>query len=160
VKKTSSEKANNKTFRIYKIYIKDVSFETPNSPDVFVEEWKPSIDLQIATDARKLRKSTYEVTLALTVTTRMNEKTAYLVEIHEAGIFGLRGYEGDHLDYMLHSYCPNILYPFAREAAVNLVQKGGFEQLILLPIDFDNLHQQTLEAARQTDEKDTGEEDS
>ena len=149
----SSDEADNKIFKIYKIYLKDVSFETPNTPDIFTVKWDPKIELQVSNDSTMVRKSTYEVVLSVLVTVKVGKKTAYLVEINHAGIFGLRGYTDEQLDYMLNSYCPNILYPFAREAAVGMVQKGGFEQLILLPVDFDTLHLKQLEGARMADEK-------
>ncbi|MEJ2645133.1 MAG: protein-export chaperone SecB [Gammaproteobacteria bacterium] len=138
-------------FAIQKIYLKDASLETPNSPTVFTQEWNPEINLQLNSDATAVAEDVHEVVLSLTVTAKLGEKTAFLAEIQQAGIFTLQGFEQNDLGPMLGAYCPSVLYPFAREAVADLVAKGGFPQLLLSPINFDALYaQRSQEAQAQT----------
>jgi len=129
-------------FAILRIYLKDVSFETPNSPAVFTQEFKPEINLQLQTSVTELEDGLHEVVLNLTVTSKQDEKTGFLVEIQQAGIFRVSGFDNAQKGHMLGAYCPNTLYPFAREAVTDLVAKGGFPQLVLAPINFDALFAQ------------------
>lgn len=131
-------------FDIQRIYVKDISFETPNSPAIFTVEWKPEINLDINTTASKLGEGVYEVVLRVTATAKVSDKTAFLIEVNQAGIFTVSGFEGDHLTHTLHSYCPNILFPYAREVVSDLVNKGSFPALNLAPINFDALFAQHL----------------
>lgn len=134
-------------FEIQKIFQKDISFEAPNSPQIFTQEWKPDTNVQITTEAKTLEKNVREVVLNITVTTKSGDKTAYLVEIQQAGIFTMKGFEEQQLGHLLGSYCPNILFPFARELVAELIAKGGFPHLLLAPVNFDVLyaqHQQHL----------------
>ncbi len=131
-------------FEIQKIYLKDVSVETPNSPLIFTEQWKPEVNLQLNHTANGIAEQVHEVVLTLTVTAKQADKTAYLVEIKQAGIFGLRGFSGDQLGAMLGAYCPNMLFPYAREAISSLIQKSGFPPLLLNPVNFDALYMQQL----------------
>lgn len=140
-------------FEIQRIYTKDISFESPNSPKIFLEkEWQPeiSVDLNVAHD--KLDDTTYEVTLTVTCTAKANEKTAFLAEIKQAGIFAITGFEEEQVDHMLGAFCPNILFPYAREVVSDTVNRGSFPQLLLAPINFDALFQQQKEAAQQAQE--------
>ena len=137
---TKSEK-----FVIQNIYIKDISFETPNSPQIFMEQWKPKLELEISNDIKQLNDELFEIVLNLTATVKIEEKTAFLVEVHQAGLFVIQGFPNDRMSYMLNAYCPNVLFPFARETAANLVIKGGFQPLWLSPINFDALYAQQLE---------------
>lgn len=127
-------------FEIQKLYLKDVSFETPNSPQVFTGEWKPETNVELSTEAQKLDENVHEVVLTITVTVRVNEKIAYLVEAKQAGIFTLTGFAADQLGHLLGSYCPNVLFSFAREAIADLIVKGGFPHFFLNPINFDLLY--------------------
>jgi len=129
-------------FVIQNVYIKDVSFETPNSPQIFMEQWKPKLELEISNDIKQLNDEMFEIVLNLTSTVKVEEKTAFLVEIHQAGLFAIKGFPNDRMSYMLNAYCPTILFPFAREAVANLVIKGGFQPLWLSPINFDALYAQ------------------
>ena len=129
-------------FAIHRVYLKDVSFETPNSPAVFSQEFKPEINLQLNTSVNRLEDDVFEVVLNLTVTSREGERTGFLVEVQQAGIFTLSGFDEAQKGSMLGAYCPNILFPFAREAISDLVVKGGFPQLLLAPINFDALYAQ------------------
>jgi preprotein translocase subunit SecB len=142
-------------FAIQNIYVKDLSFEAPNSPQIFMEQWKPQLELEMSNQINQLNEELYEVVLNLTATVKVADKTAFLVELHQAGIFTLVGFPDDKLSYMLNSYCPNILFPFARETVSNAVTRGGFQPLWLAPINFDALYAQQLQkkqeqAAQQT----------
>lgn len=134
-----------KQFAIQKIYTKDISFETPNSPKVFTQKWEPALDLNLGTHVDPLENSMYEVALTITVTVKVGESTAYLVEIIQAGIFSIAGFSEQEMGPMLGSFCPNILFPYAREVISDLVNKGGFPQLILAPVNFDALYMQHLQ---------------
>ncbi len=136
-------------FAIQKIYTKDISFETPHSPDIFREQWQPQINVDLNTKGTTLEEGVYEVVLALTVTAKLEEKTAFLVEIQQAGIFTIKGINETDLPVMLGSFCPNILFPYAREVISDLVTKGGFPQLLLAPVNFDALFAQHQEKMRQ-----------
>lgn len=133
-------------FQITKLYIKDVSFESPRAVEVFStgDGWKPDINLQLNTEVKPLQQDMFEVVLALTVTAKLQDETAFLVELHQAGVFVLKGFEKAAHRYMLGSYCPQVLFPFARQAIADLVAKGGFPQLLLSPINFDALYAKHL----------------
>jgi preprotein translocase subunit SecB len=136
-------------FGIQNIYIKDISFEAPNSPEIFTEKWKPQLEMEMSNNIKELNEETYEVVLNLTVTVKAEEKTAFLVEIHQGGIFALKGFPKDKLSYMLNSYCPNILFPYARETVSSIVTRGGFQALWLAPLNFDALYSQPLQQQQQ-----------
>jgi len=129
-------------FGIQRIYIKDTSFESPAAPKIFLEQWQPELDMNLNTKTQKLEDNTHEVILTVTVTVKMKDKTVFVVEVHQAGIFTIQNFPEDQLKHMLGSFCPNILYPYAREAITDLVIKGGFPQLYLAPINFEALYQQ------------------
>lgn len=126
-------------FELKRIYLKDVSFETPNSPSIFLGEWMPKIDFQLATETHPLENNHFEVVLKVTVTCSVADRTAFLVEIHQAGIFVLQGFSDQEMTYMIGSHCPQILFPYAREAISDLVAKGSFPQFLLTPVNFDHL---------------------
>ncbi len=139
-------------FTIQRIYVKDVSFETPHAPEIFREEWKPEVNVDLQTKTNRLEDTIYEVVLHLTVTVKMGERVAFLVEVHEAGIFTLKGFAQDQLAHALGSMCPNILYPYARETISDIVIRGGFPQLLLAPVNFDALYLQHLEQQKKGNE--------
>lgn len=141
--------AGEKQFAIQKIYTKDISFETPNSPKVFTQKWEPSLDLNLGTHVENLENSMYEVSLSITVTVKITDTVAYLVEIKQAGIFTIAGFSEQEMSPMLGSFCPNVLFPYAREVISDLVNKGGFPQLILAPVNFDALYMQHLQQNQQ-----------
>ncbi len=132
-------------FGIQKIYVKDISFETPNSPMIFQEEWKPTVNMDIANSASRIAEDLYEVVLSITVTVISEEKTMYLIEAQQAGIFHIAGFSDEITGRMLATSCPNILFPFAREIIADLVTRGGFPQLLLAPVNFDALYQQEIQ---------------
>lgn len=133
-------------FDIKKVYLKDISFESPNAPDIFVEkEWTPDLDVQMHTKSRRIGKGLYEVVLYVTVTAKLGEKAAYLVEVQQAGLFQVDGFERDDKRGLLGSYCPGVLHPFAREAVADQISKGGFPPHMLGPVNFEALYQRHLE---------------
>lgn len=134
---------------IQKIYVKDLSFEAPSTPEVFTREWKPAAEIQLANKASKLNENTHEVVLTITVTVRCEDKTAYLVEVQQAGIFNIAGFPDQVMPALLATVCPNILFPFAREAICDLVIRGGFPQLLLSPVNFEALYAQELARQRE-----------
>lgn len=131
-----------KQFSIQKIYTKDISFETPNAPKIFTSDWKPNVDFNLGTNVENLEATLYEISLTVTVTVKTADTTAYLVEATQAGIFTLAGFTNQEIGPMLGSFCPNILFPYAREVVSDLVIKGGFPQLLLAPVNFDALYAQ------------------
>lgn len=137
--------ANGPMFNIQRIYVKDVSFEAPNTPHIFKEDWKPEVQVDLQTNAKKLEEGIFDVDLHITVQVQMGEKTAFLVEVMQAGIFHIEGLTKEQRNHALGSMCPNILYPYAREAISDIVTRGGFPQLLLAPVNFDALYMQHLE---------------
>lgn len=135
-------------FAIQKIYLKDISFEAPHTPLVFTEKWAPNIDLQLSSASHNIDETLYEVVLTVTVTAKLGDKSAFLVEVQQAGIFTIQGV-GENLGHILGSFCPNILFPFARETVADLVTRGGFPQLLLAPVNFDALYAQHLQRVQQ-----------
>jgi preprotein translocase subunit SecB len=134
-------------FSIQRIYLKDVSYEAPGIPEAFRQEWNPRNELNLNTQVKALGDDAYEVVLTLTLTTKTGERTAYLVEVHQAGIFGLKGFSEQEKAPLLGAYCPATLFPYAREIISDLVAKGSFPQMVLQPINFDAMflqHQQEL----------------
>lgn len=138
-------------FKIQRVYVKDVSYESPQTPAVFVgnTQWQPQVALHLNTESTRLENDLYECVLTVTATVKLGESTAYLIEVKQAGLFLVRGFEDGRMGPMLGSFCPNLLFPFAREEIASLVQKGGFPQLLLDPVNFDALYAQHLESAKQ-----------
>ena len=137
-----------KSIQPLKIYLKDVSFETPNSPAIFLKEWKPNLEFQVGNSAALTNDGQHEVVLALTVTVTVNGETAYLAEVHQAGIFSITGHEPDEVQRLHNVFCNRFLYPYACAALSDLVTKGGFPQLLLSPINFDLMYKKQLEEAQ------------
>lgn len=137
--------ANAPHFEIHRIYVKDLSFEAPNTPHTFTETWKPEVQLNLETKSNRLQDNQHEVVLTITANVSSNSKSAFLVEVHQAGIFLISGLPQDQLHHTLGSFCPNILFPYAREAISDLVVRGGFPQLLLAPVNFDVLYNQHVE---------------
>jgi len=129
-------------FSLQKIYIKDVSFETPHTPEIFRLDWAPAVNMQISSGATHINDEVVEIVLTVTVTTTLGEKTAYLVEAHIAGIFKFKDFPQNAVEHMVATTCPNILFPFARELVCDLVTRGGFPQLLLAPVNFEALYAQ------------------
>ena len=146
---TAANEQEQARFIIQKIYTKDISFETPNSPDIFREEWQPQLDLQLGNEYSRVDDENHEIVLTVTVTAKVGEKTAFLAEVKQAGIFSLIGYSDEEMGPLVGSYCPNTLFPFAREVISDIVTKGGFPQLVLSPVNFDALYMHQVEQAQQ-----------
>ncbi|CAM5213591.1 protein-export chaperone SecB [Alishewanella longhuensis] len=132
-------------FAIQRIFVKDISFEAPNAPAIFRKEWKPEVKLDLDTRSEKIDENIYQVILSLTVTTTVGEETAFLCEVQQAGIFSIGQLEETQMAHMLAAFCPNILFPYAREAVSSLVNRGTFPQLNLAPVNFDALFAQYLQ---------------
>jgi preprotein translocase subunit SecB len=145
----------NQQFAIQKIYLKDVSFESPNTPQAFTDgEWQPQINVQINSSNQVIAQDTYEVVLDITVTAKHDENTAFLVEVKQAGIFTISGFPQENLGGMVGAFCPETLFPYAREAVSELISKGGFPQLLLAPVNFNALYTQQLQQQQAAAQKD------
>ena len=145
---------DNKTIRRpQKIYLKDVSFESPNSPELFTTKWEPKLGVEINNSVSVLNDDLYEVILTVTATVSVDDKTAFLAEVHQAGIFFLKGHEPDILQRVQQVYCLNTLYPYVCAALSDLVTKGGFPQLLLPPMNFLSLYAQKLQKNLDEQEK-------
>lgn len=136
------------TFQIQRIYTKDISFEAPNAPHVFQKDWQPEVKLDLDTASSQLADDVYEVVLRVTVTASLGEETAFLCEVQQGGIFSIAGIEGTQMAHCLGAYCPNILFPFLREAVNDMVTKGSFPQLLLTPINFDAEFEANMQRAQ------------
>lgn len=133
-------------FEINRIYIKDLSLESPNSPEIFKQGWEPEINLKLDNALNKLEEDgLYEISLTVTVTATLKDKTVYVVEVEKAGIFTISGFEDEQIAYIVGALVPNILFPYARETVSSLTQKAGFPPMVLNPIDFNTLFQQQME---------------
>ncbi|MSR14767.1 MAG: protein-export chaperone SecB [Gammaproteobacteria bacterium] len=133
---------------IQKIYVKDLSFEAPNSPAVFAEQLNPTLDLHFGNATSLLAPDVHEVVLTVTATVKLGEKVIYLIEVKQAGIFNITGFHAQHMPMILATAGPNILFPFAREAICDVVTKGGFPQLLIAPVNFEMLYAQEVQRRR------------
>ncbi len=148
---SEEQKNDSRQVAIQKIYVKDSSLEVPNSPEIFTREWKPSVDVQLNTGVKRLSDDTHDVVITVTVTAKLEEQTAYLAEVQQAGVFVVRGFSSKEDEAaILGAYCPNLLFPFAREAIADLVAKAGFPHFLLQPVNFDALYQQHVNQARES----------
>ena len=140
----AAEANNGPAFTVEKIYVKDVSFESPNSPVIFNENVQPELQLNLNQKVQRLSETAFEVVLGVTLSCKAGDKTAYVAEVQQAGVFGLAGFDAAGLDAMLGAHCPNILYPYARQAISELINGGGFPPFYLQPINFDALYAEGL----------------
>ncbi|MFK8019215.1 MAG: protein-export chaperone SecB [Pseudomonadales bacterium] len=140
---------NEQQFALKRIYVKDLSFEVPNGAESFAgaSDWQPKMNLDLNTGTKQLDEQHYEVALRITLTATHEEKTAYVAEVQQAGVFMCANF-GENLHQLLGSVCPGILFPYAREAIDNMVTRGSFPALMLAPINFDAFYQQAMEKAR------------
>ncbi|MGA9332754.1 MAG: protein-export chaperone SecB [Rudaea sp.] len=130
---------------LQKVYIKDASFEVPGAPHIFQEQGQPQIQLNLSQKIGTLAADVYEVVLTVTVTCKLAEKTAYLAEVQQAGVFGLNGFDNANRDAILATYCPNTLFPYARQAVSDLIQNGGFPPFLMQPINFESLYAEQMQ---------------
>lgn len=140
-------------FAIQRVYTKDISFESPKTPQIFTEQWTPEVKMEINTDAKAVNETVYEVGLKVTVTVQHKDTVAFLIEVMQAGLFTLKDFEAAQRNQMLGSFCPNILYPYAREVISSLAAHGGFPALYLSPINFDALYAQHVQKLKEAGEK-------
>ena len=151
----AEEQTAEKRLSIGKIYLKDFSFESPQAPEVFRQpDWKPQTDLNLRSSHTTVADDHHEVILTITIEAKAEDKTFFLIELQQAGLFEIAGYEGEEFGAIIGSFCPNILFPYARETIASLIQKGGFPEFILQPINFDALYLQgkQQQAAAQAEE--------
>ena len=139
-------------FAIEKLYVKDLSLEVPNAPAIFLESESPEVGLQLQTGVQRLGEDAFEVTLSVTVTAKLGEKTLFLVEVAQAGLFRIRNVPEENIDPLLAIACPNILFPYAREVVSDSVSRAGLAPVILQPVNFEALYasrvQQEQESAK------------
>lgn len=147
--------APQQAFGIQKIYTKDISFESPNSPAIFTHEFQPQLSVDLNVESKKLQDDVYHVVIRVTATTKVEENTAFLCEVEQAGIFTLQGFNDAELSYMLGVQCPNALFPYARETISDLVTRGGFPQLLLEPVNFEAMYANHMQQQGQQAESTT-----
>ena len=154
----AQEQAPQQQFTLQRIYTKDVSFESPTTPQIFRQNWQPAINVDLNTKSSRVdEQGNHEVVLTLTITAKIGEETAFLVEVQQAGIFYVVGIEGEPLRQVLATVGPNILFPYARESIDALVVKGGFPPMMLAPVNFDALYRQALAQQAQQEAAGTAE---
>lgn len=152
----ADEQQPGQQFGLQRIYIRDVSFEAPEGPNPFAQQWQPTMNLDLNAKNTKVDGEHFEVVLTLTLTAKHDEATAYLVEVQQAGVFMCKGIEDQQLHQVLGSLCPSILFPYARETIDSMVIKGGFPAVMLAPINFDAFYQQALERAQKQQKEQQG----
>jgi len=142
---SGADGSNQQHLAIHKIYLKDASLESPSSPDVFRSSWNPQTHLDLDSRAKQIdEEGNFEVVLRITVTAKLEDHTAFLVEIQQAGIFAVQGFDEATHHGILGSYCPSILFPYAREVISDLTSKAGFPPTVLAPVNFDALYAEKL----------------
>ena len=134
---------------VQKIYLKDVSFEAPSAPAIFQEQVQPRIDMNLTQKVSNVGENLFEVVLAVTITCKAGDKTAYLCEVQQAGVFGCAGFDPVQLDAVLGTYCPHVLFPYVRQVISDLIQSGGFPPLFLQPINFEQVYAESLKRRQQ-----------
>lgn len=138
-----SDEQNLPQLALERIYVKDMSLEVPGA-DVFTREWQPELDINLSSSAEKLDDEHYQIVLTVNVTANNGGTTAFIAEVHQAGIFMLQNIPEDQLSAILGAYCPNVLFPYAREVVSDIVTRGSFPQLLLAPVNFDQAYQETM----------------
>lgn len=138
----TQQQPGERQFALRSIYIKDLSYEAPNTPEIFRQEWKPETSLHLDIKLAKLAEDTHEIVLTVTVTTKIGEQTAYLIELQQAGIVSVAGFGPEEMGPLFYVYCPSLLFPYARQAVSDLVVKGGFPHLVLQHVSFDAIYAQ------------------
>ncbi len=144
---TKKQDADKAQFAIQRVYLKDLSFETPQGAAAFQKQWKPKVNQDLNTKTNKIDDNTYEVSLRVTITMADGEETIYLVEAEQAGLFTIQGFTDEQLPQVLNTTCPSILFPYLRETLDNIIIKGSFPALMLPPINFDALFASAVQQA-------------
>ena len=142
-----------RVFQVQKLYIKDLSFESPNSPAAFRWTWQPDVDVQMENAATNLEDDFFETTISVTVTVKVEGRTAFLIEVVQGGMFQIAGFNEAELNNLLGSTCPNVLFPYVREVISDVCVRGGFPQMLLSPVNFEMLYQRQLQQQSQAAEK-------
>lgn len=142
----SDEQQAQRQFLVQRIYIKDLSFEAPNTPHIFQEEWAPEINVGLGSEANRLGDDQYELVLKVNVEAKHGDKTVFLVEVQQAGVFQASGFNGEEIDALMGVAAPNVLFPYAREAVSDLVTRGSLPQFVLQPVNFEALYAQQRQA--------------
>ena len=148
-----TENTQERQFSIQRIYTKDISFETPNTPEIFMQEWKPQVNVNLNNAVKDLGEGNLEVALTVTVTAKIEDKTAFLVEVTQAGIFLARGIPEEEMGPLLGVSCPNVLFPYVRETVSDLITRGSFPQFLLAPVNFEALYAQQMQQQQESPEK-------
>jgi preprotein translocase subunit SecB len=136
---------NEALLSLQRIYLQRLDYQAPEAPAIFRDEWQPKINLDLRTENRLLEEGVHEVSLKLKVTAKSEEKTVFVIEVDQSGIFSLQGFSEEQMDHILGAYCPSVLYPYARQIITDTVNQGSFPQLLLAPINFDTLYIQNKE---------------
>lgn len=142
---TPNANAQQPEFMIQRVYVKDISYEAPQTPGMFQQDWKPDVDVQMQTQSNPLAEDTYEIVLKITITVKNNDKIAFIAEVAQAGIFTLRFFTPAQMSHGIGSLCPSILFPYARETITDLSTRGTFPPLYLAPINFDHAYMQRMQ---------------
>ena len=142
-------------FSLQRIYVRDLSFEAPKSPAIFRQEWTPSVSLDLNTRQKQLENDFYEVVLTLSVEVKNGDEIAFIAEVQQAGIFLIKGLDAASMSHTLGAFCPNILFPYARETIDSLVVRGSFPALMQAPVNFDALYAQELQRMQESGETPT-----
>lgn len=150
---TEEAQQDARNFAIQRVYTKDISFETPNSPQIFTQEWQPEVNVNMNTNVQGLGSDHFEVVLTVTVTAKQGESTAYLAEVQQAAIFLIQGYSEEEMGPMIGIFCPNTLFPYAREVISGLITDGSFPQFILSPVNFEGLYAQRIQEQREQEQQ-------
>jgi len=149
----SDEQKADRQFAIQRIYTKDISFESPNAPQVFISEWEPKINVDLSSEIQALSKDTIQVVLTVNVVAKHEDKTAFLVEVQQAGIFLAKGFSEEELGPLMGIGAPNALYPYAREVVSDLITRGSFPQFTLQPVNFEQMYAQQMASKKESAEK-------
>ena len=136
-------------FSMQRIYVRDLSFEAPKSPQIFRQQWEPAVSLDLNTRQKALEGDFHEVVLTLSVTVKNGDEVAFIAEVQQAGIFLIKNLDPASMSHTLGAFCPNILFPYAREALDSLVTRGSFPALMLAPVNFDALYAQEVQRMQQ-----------
>jgi preprotein translocase subunit SecB len=139
------EQNNQPTFAIEKLYVKDLSLEVPNAPEIYLEQESPQIEIQLNTSGKNVAEGIFEVVLTVTVTAKMQEKTVFLVEVGQAAIFRIMNVPETQIEPLIAVACPNILFPYAREAVSDAITRAGFSPIVLQPVNFEAMYMQRLQ---------------
>ncbi len=139
------EQNNQPSFGIEKLYVKDLSLEVPNAPAIFLEQDAPEVSIQLNTAGQMVGENAYEVVLTVTVTAKLGEKTVFLVEVGQAGVFRIVNVPEEQLEPLIAIACPNVLFPYAREAVSDAVVRAGFQPIVLQPVNFEGMYMQRLQ---------------